>query len=171
MRAQEQASPAQMKSIGIGLGVAGLYGMLVGFEVLPVPGGRNNLHGPLWLATLIGLVVLLAGVACFIQGIGRANASAELPADAPFWMRAAQYLIAVALFAAFAVLGTWVAFASDGRHFSGGIPFLGAVNVAFARTMFGFGALVCWLATFGYTVAGARKLFGQANPPGTPTVR
>ena len=158
MSAQGQASPGEMKSIGIGLGIAGLCGVLVGFEVLPVPGGRGNLHGPLWIATLIGFVALLAGAACFIQGIGRANACAELPADAPFWMRAAQYLIGVALFAAFAVLGTWVTFGGDARHFSGGIPFLGAFNVSLARIMFGFGALVCWLATIGYAVQGGRKL-------------
>jgi hypothetical protein len=159
MRAQEQASPTEMRSIGIGLGIAGAYGMLIGFEVLPVPGGRNNLHGPLWLATLIGFVVVLAGVACFIQGMGRANASGELPAGAPFWMRAAQYLIGVALFASFAMLGTWVAFAGDPRYFSGGLPFLGPFNVSLARIMFGFGALICWLATLGYAVCGARKLF------------
>ena len=163
MRAQERASPAQMTSIGIGLGLAGLYGVLIGLEVLPVPGGRDNLHGPLWLATLIGCVVLLAGAACLIQGIGRANASAELPVDAPFWMRAAQYLIGVALFAAFAALGTWVAFLGDAHHFSGGVPFLGGFNVSFARIMFGFGALICWLATIAYAVAGARKLFGYSR--------
>src|SRR3954454_11306604 len=129
MRAQEQASPAKMKSIGIGLGIAGLYGVLIGLGVVPVPGGRDNLHGPLWLATLIGIVVLLAGAACAIQGIGRANASAELPADAPRWMHAAQHLIGIALFAAFALLGTWVAFLGDARTFAGGIPFLGPYNV------------------------------------------
>ena len=163
MRAQDQASPAEMTLIGIGLGIAGLCGVLVGFEVLPVPGGRNNLHGPLWLATLLGVVGLLAGAACIIQAMGRANASAELPANAPFWLRAAQYMIGVVLFAAFAVLGTWVAFAGDARHFSGGIPFLGAFNVSFARILFGFGALICWLATIGYAVAGARKLLGSGS--------
>ena len=107
---------------------------------------------------MIGFIALLASAACFIQGIGRANASAELPADAPFWMRAAQYLIGVALFAAFAVLGTWVTFGGDPRYFSGGIPFLGAGNISLARFMFGFGALICWLATIGYAVQGGRKL-------------
>ena len=47
------------------------------------------------------------------------------------------------------------------RYFSGGIPFLGAFNVSLARIMFGFGALICWLATIGYAVQGARKLFGR----------
>ena len=161
MHAQEQASPAEMKSIGIGLGVAGLCGVLIGFEVLPVPGGRANLHGPLWIATLIGLIGLLAGAALLIQGFGRANAHAELPADAPRWMRAAQYLIGAALFALFAAIGTWVAVGGDARQFSGGIPFLGAGNVSLARIGFGLGALVCWLAAIAYAVKGARKLLGR----------
>jgi hypothetical protein len=163
MRAQQQASPAEMKSIGIGFGIAGLCGILVGCEVLPVPGGRDNLHGPLWLATLTGLIVLLAGAACVLQGVGRASASAELPADAPFWMRAAQYLIGVALFANFAVLGTWVAFLGEDGHFSGGVALLGAFNVSLVRIMFGVGALICWLATIGYAVAGARKLLSHSG--------
>ena len=163
MRAQQQASPAELKSIGVGLGIAGLCGILVGCEVLPVPGGSDNLHGPLWLATLTGLIVLLAGAACVLQGVGRANASAELPADAPFWMRAAQYLIGVALFANFAVLGTWIAFLGEDGHFSGGVQLLGAFNVSLARIMFGAGALICWLATIGYAVAGARKLLSHSG--------
>jgi hypothetical protein len=162
MGAQEQASPTQMKSIGIGLGIAGFYGVLIGLGVVPVPGGRDNLHGPLWIATLIGFIVLLAGAGCLIQAIGRANASAELPADAPLWMRAAQYLIGVVLFAAFALLGTWVAFLGDARYFSGGIPFLGGYNLPLARIAFGLGALICWLAAIAYAVQGARKLLRGA---------
>ena len=165
MGTQDNTSPAQMTSIGIGLAIAGLYGVLIGLEVLPVPGGRDNLHGPLWLATLIGGLVLLAAASCLIQAFGRANAQAELPADAPLWLRGAQYLIGVVMFGAFAVLGTWVAYASDPRYMSGGVPFLGAWNVWLARVMFGFGAVICWLATLGFAVQGARKLF-RRDPTG-----
>jgi hypothetical protein len=160
-----------MKWIGVGLGIAGLYGMLVGFEILPVPGGHDNVHGPLWLATLIGFLVLLAGAACILHGVGRTHVGAELPAGAPFWMRAAQYLIGVALFADFAVLGTWIAFLGEGRHFSGGVPFLGAFNVSPARIMFGLGALICWLATIGYAVSGARRLLADCRRQETPADR
>ena len=80
-----------------------------------------------------------------LQSFGRANASGELPPDAPFWLRAAQYLIGVAMFAGFAMIGTWVAFAGDAHYFSGGIPFLGLYNISLARIAFGFGALICWL--------------------------
>jgi hypothetical protein len=164
MSTQEQASPAQMLSIGTGLCIAGAWGMLIGFEVLPVPGGRGNLHGPLWLSTLLGIIACLAGVSCFIQGIGRASATGDLPANAPLWLRTGQYLIGVIMFASFALLGSWVAVGGDPRYFSGDIPFVGGpFNISFSRIMFGFGALICWLATIGYAVAGARKLLGRAQ--------
>jgi hypothetical protein len=161
MRAQQQASPAELTSIGIGLCLAGLCGVLIGFEVLPVPGGRANMHAPLWIATVLGLVVLLAGSACLIQGFGRANAKAELPADAPRWMRAAQLLILAAVCALFAAIAGWVAFAGDARQFSGGIPFLSVFNIWFARVMFGFGALVCAFGAVAAAMQGARKLTGR----------
>lgn len=162
MRAPDQASPTEMKLIGIGLGIAGLVCVLIGLGIVPVPGGRANLHGPLWLAALIGVIFLLSGAACFIQGIGRANANAELPAVAPLWMRAVFYLVGVALLFGFAVLGTWIAFAGDARSFSGGIPLLGPGNVSLVRIMFCFAALTCWLAAIAYAVDGARKLMKWA---------
>ena len=161
MDRHEQTSPTEMRVIGIGALLAGLYGVLVGLGVLPVPGGRANLHGPLWIALLVGGVILLAGMAALLQSIGKANTSGELPADAPLWQRAAQWLIGVAMFAGFALIGTWVALAGDPRYFSGGLPFLGTFNISLARAAFGFGALICWLATIGYAVTGARKLFGH----------
>jgi len=98
-----------------------------------------------------------------IQGLGRADATAELPADAPLWMRAAQYLVGVTLFMGFAVLGTWVAVWGEAQYFSGGLPFLGTANVSLARIAFGFGALICWLASVSYAVQGARKLLRRAS--------
>lgn len=156
MSAQEQASPGQMRFIGIAVLGAGVYFMLVGSGLLPVPGGRGNLHGPLWIALLIGLVFFLAGVAVLVQSAGR-SPTGDLPPDAPFWMRAVQYLIGVTMFAGFAILGSWVAFFGDPRYFSSNVPFLGSI-VWFVRAMFGFGALICWLGTIGFAVAGARKL-------------
>ena len=78
-----------------------------------------------------------------------------------FALRVAQYLIGVTLFATFAVIAGWVAFGGDARHFSGGVPFLGAWNVSLARVAFGFGALICALAAVACAVHGARKLFGR----------
>jgi len=81
--------------------------------VLPVPGGRSNLHGPLWIALLIGIAVFLAGVCALIQASPRECRRRPAP-DAPQWIRVAQYLIGVALFVAFVLIGSWVAF-GNGR--------------------------------------------------------
>jgi hypothetical protein len=153
------ASPGELTSIGIGLALVGAYFMLVGLGVLPVPGGEGNLHAPHWIAFCCGAVFGLAGLAVMLQAAGRANAHAELPADAPRWMHAAQYLLCVALFALFALIGSWVAISGDARYFSGSAGGVsGPVNAGFARTMFGLGAIVMWLASIGYAIQGARKL-------------
>jgi hypothetical protein len=81
--------------------------------------------------------------------------------DAPLWVHAALYLAGVAMFFGFAVLGTWIAFVGDARSFAGGIPFLGPGNVSFARILFGFGTMICWLAAIAHAVKGARKLLNS----------
>jgi hypothetical protein len=43
-----------------------------------VPGGRSNLHGPLWIALLIGIAVFFAGIRALMQDIDRANAGGGL---------------------------------------------------------------------------------------------
>ena len=164
MSAQQPATPRQMYFYGALAAAAGLYCMLVGLGTLPPPGGPRNLHAPLWVVLLAGLVFFLAGVAIVIQAMGHANASGELPADAPHWMRAAQHLIGVAVFACFALIGSWIALGGESRQFSGGIPFVSHLtNVSLARVMFGFGAAICWLGTIAFAVSGARKLLGHGK--------
>ena len=119
---------------------------------------------PLWIVLLVGLAFFLAGAAVLIQVVGRANASGDLPSQAPLWMRVVQYLIGVTIFASFALIGSWVALAGDSRQFSGSfLIFDGPTNVTIARAMFGFGAVICWLATIGFAVSGARKLRGRGK--------
>ena len=164
MSANRTATPREARWIGALCAAIGLYFMLIGCGVLPVPGGPRNLHGPLWVAFLAGLVFFLGGLAVLLQGFGRANESGELPADAPLWMRAAQYLIGVAIFASFALMGSWVALGGDERGFSGGIPFVGhGTNASIARVAFGIGALICWLATIAFAVSRARKLLARGK--------
>jgi hypothetical protein len=164
MSAQQPATPRQMYFFGALAAAAGLYFMLVGFGILPTPGGPRNLHAPLWVVQLVGLTFFLAGLAVFIQAIGRANASGELPADAQGWLRAAQHLIGVLTFACFALIGSWVAIGGESHQFSGGIPFIGgAANVSLARVMFGFGAAICWIATIAFAISGARKLLRSSK--------
>lgn len=159
MSAQYPATSRELRWIGTGLAAAGFYFMLVGLSLLPVPGGPRNLHGPLWVILLVGLVFLLAGVAMFIQAAGRASATGDLPSDAPPWMSIVQYLLGVAVFWSFAMIGSWVAFGDGSRTFSGSFLFFdGATNASIGRIAFGIGAIIAWLCTLAYAVSGARKL-------------
>jgi hypothetical protein len=164
MSAQQPATPREIRWIGAGAIAAGLYFILVGLGLLPVPGGPRNLHGPLWLVLLVGLVFFLAGIAMLVQVMGRASAGGDLPSDAPRWMRIVQYLIGVAIFGSFAMIGSWVAFGDGPRTFSGNFLFFdGATNASIGRVAFGIGAAITWLATLAFAVSGARKLLRRSK--------
>ena len=164
MSAQPTASQRGTRWMGALAAAIGLYFTLVGLGALPLPGGPRNLHGPLWLVLCCGLAFLLAGIAVLIQTIGHADDDGNLPAEAPQWMRVAQYLIVVAIFTCFAAMATWVAFGGGPREFSGTFMFFGGgANAAIGRAAFGFGAIICWLCTLAMAVVGARKLLGRGK--------
>jgi hypothetical protein len=150
--------------IGVAAGSAGLYFLLIGAGVLPVPGGPDNLNGPLWLLLCTGLAFFLAGVAILLQAFGRANDQGEFPAEAPSWLRVMQYLIGVAIFASFGAIGSWIAFGPDERAFSGSFFFLsGEANAVAGRAAFGIGAVTIWICTIGFAVLGGKKLFERSR--------
>jgi hypothetical protein len=138
----------------------GLYFMLVGLGLLPVPGGPRNMHAPLWVGFAAGLTFFLAGLALLVQVFGRANERGELPADAPAWMKASQHVFVILIFAAFASIGTWIAIGPGDRKFGGNVPLTGAPAEYVGRAAFGFGALLCWLGTLAMINRARRKLFG-----------
>lgn len=151
--ARKPSTPKELLAIGMLCAAVGLYFMLVGAGLLPIPGGPKNLHAPLWIVFFCGIPFFLGGLAVVLQGLGKANEQGELPAAAPRWMRVGQYLIGVAIFASFAVVGSWISLAGEAGQFSGSF---GGVGVA--RVMFGIGAIFAWLGTIGFAVSGARKL-------------
>jgi hypothetical protein len=158
---RKPATPKEMIGWGLVCSAIGLYFILVGAGALPAPGGPKNLHAPLWVIAFCGLPFLLGGIALALQGFGKANEQGELPADAPHWIRVVQYLIGVAIFASFAVVGSWIAIGGDARQFSGSFGgWSGGVGAGIGRTVFGLGAIIVWLCTIGFAVSGARKLFG-----------
>ncbi len=138
----------------------GAYFFAVGAHLLPIPGGPSNLHGPSWLVLCVGLAFLLAGVALLIQTLGHANTAGELPADAPRWLRAVQYLIGFTIFCCFGAIASWIAFGPGERHFSGTIM-VGdaATNAAIGRSAFGVAAVIIWLCTAAVAASGIRKFF------------
>lgn len=151
--------------IGIAAGSAGLYFLLVGAGVLPVPGGPGNLNGPVWLLLCAGLAFFLAGVAILLQAFGGANDQGEFPDDARLWLRVVQYLIGIAIFSSFGAMGSWIAFGPGERAFSGSFFFLsGEANAMVGRTAFGIGAVIVWICTVVFALLGAKKLFGSSRP-------
>ena len=153
-----------MRWIGPIIGTAGLYFMLVGLGLLPMPGGPQNLHAPLWVLLLVGLAFFLAGASMLIQVAGQANENGELPSGSPLWLRVMQYLMGVAIFATFGMIGSWIGLGAGPREFSGGIPFVGAaVNETIGRFAFGAGGIMCWLGALAFPVSGARKLYRRGK--------
>jgi hypothetical protein len=150
-----------MLAIGLIVGAIGLFFVLVGLGIVPPPGGKKALHSPLWVVFCAGLTFFLAGGALLLHLASGAKPTAqELPPDAPQWMRIAQYLAMVTIFASFAAIGSWVALGPGDRAFSMSTPFFSApAGELVGRIAFGIGAIVTWLCTIAVAVAGARKLF------------
>jgi len=140
--------------------IAGAFFFAVGAGLLPIPGGPSNLHGPLWLLLCVGLAFFLAGLAILIQMLSHANDSGDLPAGAPFWLRALQYLIGLCIFVCFGAISSWIAFGPGERQFSGTFMFGDvATNATIGRIVFGTGAIFIWLCTAAFAAFGFRKLF------------
>jgi hypothetical protein len=164
MSANRTATPREARWIGALVVAVGLYFMSIGLGLLPVPGGPRNLHAPLWIVLLAGLIFFLGGVAVLMQAMRGDVASGELPPDSPLRLRVTYYLIGVTIFASFALVGSWIAFFGEARQFSGDVPFVGhSTTVTIARVAFGIGAIICWIGTIGFAVSGARKLLRRRN--------
>jgi len=136
--------------------------MLIGAGIVAVPGDPRSLHAPLWVVLAAGLAFFLAGCAALMQTLGRAGESGELPPDSPRWLLTVQYLAGIALFASFALIGSWAAL-SDGpirlsRGFS--MPAI-ATDSSTGRIAFGIGAMIAWVCMLAYAVTGWRKLTGH----------
>jgi len=157
-------TPKATATIGIAAGAVGLYFVLVGMGVLPIPGGTGNLHAPLWTVLCAGLVFLLGGAAVVLQALGGANDRGEFPTDAPSWLHVAQYLIGLAILASLGAIGSWIAFGPGERAFSGSFFFFSEDNhAAIGRIAFGIGAIIVWLCILAFAVAGAARLCARSK--------
>jgi hypothetical protein len=157
---ERPATRNEILLIGVIATTVGLYFMLVGMTLLPIPGGPKNLHGPLWIVFCAGLAFLLAGIAVLMHGTGHTDNNGELAPGVPQWLRVFQYLSGVMIFACFGAIASWIAFAPGPREFSAsGMGVTGPVSGTAGRIAFGLGAIVIWLCTIAVAVAGARKLW------------
>ena len=156
----DQSSPSRRTTIGLGAIAAaiGFFIVLVGLGVLPPPGKAN---APMWVVMLAGLCFLLAGLVVLIPAAvtGEVSNNGELPAGTPYWLRVFQYLLVLAIFAAFAMIGSFVAFGPGTRSFSVSSP-IGSTSGGseiFGRVAFGVGAIIAWLSLILVAVGGWHK--------------
>lgn len=146
-------------AIGAALMGAGTYFGLVGFGVLAAP---SKLYGPNWIAVAVALVFAAAGVNIALRGwLGLRDNETDFPPDTPSILVATQWLSAVAVIAALAMIGTWVAFGSGTRHFSMSVPIPMSWSEIVGRAMFGLGAILAWSMAVIFAIAGFNKIFGK----------
>lgn len=160
----DQKPPSRGTTIGLGaiFAAIGLYIVLVGVGALPPPGVAR---APMWVVVLAGLCFLLGGLGVLVPAAatGEVRDDGELPAGAPYWLRVFQYLLVLTIFAAFAMIGSFVAFGPGTRSFSVSVPFVSTSGGSemFGRIAFGVGAIITWLCLILVAVGGWRKFVGR----------
>jgi hypothetical protein len=143
----------------------GLFFIVTGARLLPLPRGPSNLHGPHWLVLCVGLAFFLAGITIAVQTAGHANAkTGDLPAEAPHWMAVVQYLIGYAIVCCLGAIASWVAFGPGERHFFGTFVFASPAVKCDYRA-FGVGAVIIWLCTAAVVASAIRKFFDHRGKP------
>lgn len=159
MPEQKPLSPKASFGFGLVVTAVGVFIVLQALGVIPA--GRMN--APRWVGVLAGLIFGLGGLAMILGVIGGAGPNGELPPSAPLWVRLGAFLLGLTIFASFAMIGSWIAFAPGPRSFGTNVPFLqaGAANEIGGRIAFGIGAVLVWICTIGFAIAGGRRLLGQ----------
>jgi len=117
---RNQLSPGGSIVVGLVCGALGLLIILVALGAF----GEGRLSGdtPPWVGVCAGLAFALAGLALMIgYGVaGGVGPDGDVPPGTPVVVRLVQYAAGVGILAMLASLGTWIAFASGPRQFSGG---------------------------------------------------
>lgn len=141
---------------GVACLVMGSVIVLVGLGVIPAEGK----HAPAWVITAAGGAFAVGGLVLLIQAFGGASATTgELPAEAPGWMRSAQWLLSVGIWALMAVIGSWIAFGPGPREFSMSLGGLEASSPGLVgRIGFGIGAVITWLGFAAALARGVKQL-------------
>ena len=166
MSTQDQAKPAPAKpaeivGLGIAFAAAGLYFVLVGAGVLPLPDGA---HAPGAIIVCAGLAFLFAGLTCVVRAkAGMASHDSDVPETAPTWLKLCYRALGIGATGALATIGTWIAIGTGPRASTMSAPFgeLHTTGELIGRSLFGLGAVIVWIYVIALTVGTVRKLFGR----------
>jgi hypothetical protein len=159
---QTPLTPLGALIVGVLCAACGIPAILSGIGAISL---KSTPGTPGWVAVCVGLIFVLAGAAVINEyAIGRGvGADGDLPANTPFGVRLAQYLIGLAIVGLLTIVTGWTAFGPGERHFTMtiAVPF-GAQRRAggdlSGRIAFGVGTvlLVAMLVALGWS--GARRL-------------
>ena len=164
MSTQDKPSAADGIGLGLALAATGGYFVLVGFGIVPPPGGEDAVKAPLAIIVCAGLAFAFAGLALAVRAIaGARDHDSELPTDAPSWTQFAYRVLAIAMAGSLASIGTWIAIGAGPRAFTVSGPFLEmrTAGEAIGRTVFGLGAVIVWIYVIALTVNTVRKLLDR----------
>jgi hypothetical protein len=159
MDRQEPASRRTTVVCGLFAAAMGLFLLLTGLGVIPMPPRSGD--GPHWIAAAAGMCFLLAGISIAVGAIHGVSETGELPHDTGWWMRLFYYAIGLVIAGSLASIGSWIAFGTGPRAFGGTGMFMLSreANDMVGRIVFGLGAVLTWLFTIAIAVRGARELF------------
>jgi hypothetical protein len=160
-QAARQASPTETAGLGIAFALAGLYFMLAGAGVLPLPGETNS---PMAIVFCAGLAFLFAGLTCVVRArAGMTDQQSDVPGDAPLWIKLSYRMLGIGVAGALAAIGTWIAIGSGPRAFTISAPFgqMQTTGELIGRSVFGLGAVIVWIYVIALTVSTVRKLLDR----------
>jgi hypothetical protein len=109
-----------------GLILLGSGFFVAALSVNMIPIDESNLHVPRWVLALVSIVFVSTGVLVVLNQKSRGS-----------------YLLAGIILFAMSVIGAWIALFGSSEQFYGGLSILPRdVNVAMARILFGFLAMI-----------------------------
>lgn len=161
MSVQEQASPTEVVGVGLTFVAAGVYFILVGFGVLPLPSATAS---PPFVIILAGGAFVFAGLVTLIRAkAGALDQSSELPPDAPRWTQVSYRAAAIAAAGSLALIGTWIAIGSGPRAFeiTGPLVEMRTTGEIVGRTVFALGAVIAWIYVMALAISTVRKFLSR----------
>lgn len=122
---------------------------------------------PRWVVASAGFMFVCGGLSLMLSAASKhVDETGALTAQAPFGLRALQFLISLAVPAMFALVLSWIAFGEGERPFAVSLPFPGLLDQASAaivgRILYGAVAIVMWWFFALGAARGWRKLFSSS---------
>jgi hypothetical protein len=149
-------------AFGLLTSAMGLLPILTALGIITTDQKPGADSAPAWVGVACGLVFVMGGAAVIMQTLinGGSSPSGDLPATTPRWLRAIYALMVLTIVGGLGSLFSWIAFGAGDRQCTGSGTFVGAFNAGdtVCRGVFGFGAMLIWVALIWIALDCARRL-------------